>query len=287
MNLDDAEFTKQIDEWFDTNYEFLRLESGHALAAAVREDARRQVHLYWRKLRDVALSITDTEVKLNLPFQQTPAGRTFGIEGVVDIVRENDRTVMYDIKTHDADYVHANKEIYAEQLNVYAHIWEHLRQQTLDETNIIVTTFPLALRAAFDSNDTIRLETEIGKWEPLIPIEFDHHQVQETIRRFGEIVDRIEDRHFAPPELEYLNTTFPGTNARFGTRVCRNCDARFSCSSYRDYALGSRGKIEERFRTYFNDFGDDAERENWINAALNESPIANLLEQDVELADGE
>lgn len=282
MNLDDTEFSKRIDDWFDTNYEFLRLESGHALAAAVREDARRQVHLYWRKLRDVALSITDTEVKLNLPFQVSPSGRTFGIEGVVDIVRENDRTVMYDIKTHDAEYVHANKQIYAEQLNVYAHIWEHLRQQSLDETNIIVTTFPLSLRAAFESNDAKRIDQEIAKWEPLIPIGFDHMQVQETIQRFGEIVDRIEDRHFAPPELDYLNTTFPGTNARFGTRVCRNCDARFSCSSYRDYALGSRGKIEERFRTYFNDFGDDAEREDWINAALAESPIANLLDADLD-----
>lgn len=285
MMLDDAELTKRIDEWFDSNYEFLRLESGHALAAAVREDARRQVHLYWQKLRDVALAITDTEVKLNLPFQTSPAGRTFGIEGVVDIVRENDRTIMYDIKTHDAEYVHANKPIYAEQLNVYAHIWEHLRQQSLDETNIIVTAFPLALRAAFDGNDAKRLEQEIEKWEPLIPIEFDHRQVQETIRRFGEIVDRIEDRQFAPPELETLNTTFPGTNARFGTRVCRNCDARFSCSSYRDYALGSRGRIEERFRTYFNDFGDDGEREDWINAALADSPLVNLLEQDADELD--
>lgn len=282
MNLDDAALTKRIDEWFDTNYEFLRLESGHALAAAVREDARRQVHLYWRKLREVALSITETEVKLNLPFQTSPAGRTFGIEGVVDIVRDNDRTIMYDIKTHDAEYVHANTAIYAEQLNVYAHIWEHLRQQTLDETNIIVTTFPLSLRAAFDSNEATRLEAEIEKWQPLIPIDFDHLKVQETVQRFGEVVDHIEDRHFAPPDLAVLNTTFPGTNARFGTRVCRNCDARFSCSSYRDYALGSRGKIEERFRTYFNDFGDDAEREDWINAALAESPIANLLDADLD-----
>jgi hypothetical protein len=280
--IDDAAMEKRINEWFDENYESLRVESGHALAPAAREEARRQVLHYWRKLRDVAMSITDTEVKLNLPFQTSPAGRTFGIEGIVDIVREDTRTVMYDIKTHDAEYVLANKQIYAEQLNVYAYIWERLRQQELNETNVIVTTFSHALKAAFDSNDPERIEAEFAKWEPLIRIEFDESQVQETIRRFGEIVDCIEDRRFAAPKLSYLNRTFPGTNARFGTRVCRNCDARFSCSAYRDYALGSRGKVESRFRTYFSDYGDDDEREDWINAALNASPLANLLEEDAE-----
>jgi len=280
--IDDTQIEKRINEWFDANYELLRLESGHALAPAVREDARRQVLLYWRKLRDVAMSVTETEVKLNLPFQKSPSGRTFGIEGIVDIVREDTRTVMYDIKTHDADYVQANKAIYAEQLNVYAYIWEHLRQQELDETHVIVTTFPHTLRAALESNDPRRIQDEIAKWEPVIQIALDHHQVQATIRRFGEIVDHIEERHFGAPRLAYLNTTFPGTNARFGTRVCRNCDARFSCSAYRDYALGSRGRVEERFRTYFNDFGDDDEREDWINSALNVPALANLLEEESE-----
>lgn len=280
--IDDAVIEQRLREWFDANYESLRLESGHALAPAVREDARRQVLFYWRKLREVAVSITDTEVKLNLPFQTSPAGRTYGIEGIVDIVRENDRTIMYDIKTHDAEYVLANKSIYAEQLNVYAYIWEHLRQQELDETHVIVTTFPPRLRAALESNDERRLQAEFEAWQPLIAIELNHANVKDTIQRFGEVVDHIEERHFAAPELSYLNTKFPGTNARFGTRVCRNCDARFSCSAYRDYALGSRGKIEERFRTYFNDFGDDDEREDWINAALNESPLANLLEEDAD-----
>ena len=30
---------------------------------------------------------------------------------------------MYDIKTHDADFVNANED-YEDQLNVYTHIWQ-------------------------------------------------------------------------------------------------------------------------------------------------------------------
>ena len=90
----------KICRFFNDNFETLKLEGGHALAPDVKRTALQQVLMYWRKLHDIAEKVTDTEVKLNLPQQHTPAGRVFGIEGVVDIVRENDRIVMYDIKTH-------------------------------------------------------------------------------------------------------------------------------------------------------------------------------------------
>jgi len=75
-----------------------------------------------------------------------------GIEGVVDIVREEGRTTMYDIKTHDLDTIHGNLELYEQQLNVYAHIWRHLRGQELDETAIISTSFPSAVKEALNSD---------------------------------------------------------------------------------------------------------------------------------------
>jgi hypothetical protein len=52
----------------------------------------------WRRLRDVAEKITETEVRLHLPNQTTPKGRRFNIEGVVDIVQEGERTIMYDLR---------------------------------------------------------------------------------------------------------------------------------------------------------------------------------------------
>ncbi len=54
----------------------------------------------------------------------------------------------------------------------------------------------------------------------------------------------------------------------FGTRVCRNCDVRCSCASYRDYAT-SKGKGERgSVRKYFDDFGSDTDKEEWVNANL-------------------
>ena len=59
--------------------------------------------MYFRKMREVAETVSETEVKLTLPEQVSPHGNKFTIEGVVDIIRENESTTMYDIKTHDAD----------------------------------------------------------------------------------------------------------------------------------------------------------------------------------------
>jgi hypothetical protein len=127
----DAEITAFLREAFEDNYERLRVENGRGLSADGKEFAWNQVLLYWKKLREIAKSITDTEVHLTLPNQETPKGRHYAIEGVVDIVREEGYTVMYDIKSHAADYVRQNKELYERQLNVYAHIWRMLRGEDL------------------------------------------------------------------------------------------------------------------------------------------------------------
>lgn len=89
--------------------------AAHSIAPDVKAAALHQVLLYWRVMRDVALNVSDTEVRLSLPAQATPQGRIYSIEGIVDILRANARTVMYDIKTHDAAYVRANLELYAER----------------------------------------------------------------------------------------------------------------------------------------------------------------------------
>jgi len=108
MNPTDKEIEAFLRESFEQNFELLKLESGHSLGADIKDAAWNQVLFYWRKLKDIATRVTETEVRLNLPDQESPGGRKFGIEGVVDIVREGDQTVMYDIKTHDADQVREN-----------------------------------------------------------------------------------------------------------------------------------------------------------------------------------
>ena len=162
-------FLRQV---FEQNYEELRLDSGHAVAPDVKKTALQQVLLYWRKLRGVAENVTDTEVRLSLPGQETPQGRDFTIEGVVDILRENDRIVMYDIKTHNAEYVRANLELYEAQLNVYAHIWHELRGQPLDGTAVIATDFPEEVRNALSSENDDLLAYALQNWEPVVEIDF-------------------------------------------------------------------------------------------------------------------
>jgi len=55
---DDIE--KLILDFFDENFEALRLEAGHSLAPEVKATALYQVLLYWRRLKDVASRVTDT-----------------------------------------------------------------------------------------------------------------------------------------------------------------------------------------------------------------------------------
>lgn len=270
-----------IEAVFEQNYEELRVDSGHAIAPDVKRTALEQVKLYWRMLRDVAENVTDTEVRLSLPGQETPTGRDYTIEGVVDIVRDNDRVVMYDIKTHNADYVRANIDIYEQQLNIYAYIWHNLRHQPLDEMAIIATDLPDPVRLALARENQAELDYALSQWQPLVPIEFDEERVEQTIREFGQVVDNIEGGRFMPPALDRLNEFMPGTrNIRFGTHVCRNCDARFSCAPYRQYAWQGRSIAERSVMQYFSESAAEAEQEAWRSANLEATASGNDLRAD-------
>lgn len=259
---------------FDDNLRRLQLEGGHTLTREVYEAARWQVLLYWRRLRPVAEKVTDTEVRLTLPNQVTPQGRRFGIEGVVDIVREHGRTTLYDLKTHEAEIVRANPENYQKQLNVYAHVWQGLRGQPLDETAIICTTFPDAVREAVRATDEATLAAELARWDPIIPIPFSQTQVDDTIADFGRVVDAIESRQFAPPSQAALRTRWPGAPTMFAVHTCRNCDARFSCPAYRQFTLGNRHLDHTEMRRFFAATAPEDERADWLTANL---PTATTL----------
>ncbi len=278
--MEDFEIVEKIREFFEDNYEMMRLEGGHSITEDIKQLALTQVLFYYQKMRDTAQKVTDTEVKLSLPDQKTTKGRTFNIEGVVDIVREDEETWMYDIKTHDPEYIAANKELYEQQLNVYAHIWQELRHEELDQTAIISTAFPQTLKQAYLVNDHFRIQYEMAKWQPLISIPFRQEKVQETVMEFARVVDLIEDKKFHPAPLDVLQSKMTGSNTLFATRICRNCDARFSCSSYREYALG-KGKGEKgSFSKYFDDYGNDSDQEEWVNANLKNSNNTNIFENE-------
>ncbi|MDW8395610.1 MAG: PD-(D/E)XK nuclease family protein [Anaerolineae bacterium] len=272
MTIPIADIEQRLDEFFEQNLAELALEMGHALSPEVRETARQQVRMYWRKLRHIAEQVTDTEVRLILPQQQTPKGRTFAIEGVVDIVRtedesspDGDKVTLYDLKTHDAAVIRAMLDRYEPQLSLYAYIWQTLRGQRLDEAALICTQLPDALHSALRSGDAAAIQRELDRWDPVVPVAFNPDDIAETVRAFGEVVDRIEDGQFAPPNVEKLRERVPGSNRTFAAQVCRYCDARFSCAAHRTYVLGAPNRLRESF---FEDYGDDAERAERAVAGL-------------------
>ena len=270
--MTDQELETAILEIFEQNYEILQAEGGHSLTEDTKRAALQQVLLYWRKMRDVAERVTETEVKLTLPEQRTRKGRKYSIHGVVDIVQEEERTVMYDIKTHDADYVQSNREDYEKQLNIYAHIWQELRGQPLDQTAIVATAHPKEVKQALHAGDEAALEAALADWEPLVDIPFAQQQVKAVIADFSEVVDAIEDRQFAPPPLSRLEQRYKtrGREKRFATQICGNCDGRFSCSSYRAYTQTNRGS-DVSFNRYFREF-ESTDQEAWLSANLEANP---------------
>jgi len=177
---------------------------------------------------------------------------------------------MYDLKTHDPDYIRNNLDQYQSQINVYAYIWKTLRQQNLDEAAIISTQFPESLRAAWGNAavDPARFEEELKKWQPVINVLYDELRMSETVRDFEAVVDNIEDGRFPPAPLRRLKEV-EARDETFGSRICRNCDARFSCRSYRDYAgMAKKGKLKK----FYDDYGANQELEVRRDVAVDASP---------------
>jgi hypothetical protein len=270
-----------IHRTFNENFARLRLENRHSLSPELKRTALQQVLAYWRRLRDeVAKKVTQTEVKLNLPSQKSPKGRKFGIDGVVDIVREGNRTIMYDIKTHNPEYIQANKEEYEQQMNIYAYVWRNLREQDLDEAAIITTQFPDSLKHALDRGDKDAVARILPEWNPIIPIQFNTGRIKETINDFGKVVDSIEEYEFNSPSIQKLvRVEIKGRT--FASRVCRNCDGRFSCSSYREYVKVAKGGSVGRLKKFFNDYGEEedqnAQIDNGLDTILPPSEVLNNI----------
>ena len=257
---------QKIRYFFEHNYELLKLDGGHALTGNVKEEALQQVLMYWRKLKYIAQKATDAEVRLSLPNQETPKGRKFSINGVVDIIRDDDQIHMYDVKTHDLEYITENRQIYQEQLSIYAHIWHQLRSKNLDFVAVISTALPKNIKQALRINDEARLCKALSEWNPLVPIDINEQGLTKMIKQFGEVVDNIEDRVFVCPPEKTLNERFKGSKQTFATKVCSNCDGRFSCKSYRAYARNfAKGKTRELSK-YFESSIDKDEQEDWLEA---------------------
>ena len=75
---------------------------------------------------------------------------------------------------------------------------------------------------------------------------------------------------FAPRPIDVLAAQVDRTRKTFANVVCLECDAHFSCASFRAQATGGRSVNDRGFACYYADFGPDAEREEWRTAGLEE-----------------
>lgn len=262
------EIESRIREIFDENFEFIRAEGGHSITEFIKEEAFRQVLFYFRKNVELIAKIAQAEVKLTLPEQVTPAdGIRYTIEGVIDIVREGDETWMYDIKTHDRFAVESNKDLYREQLNVYAYIWTRLMGNDLDNTAVISTSLPVGLKNAIKYGIAEHVRHEMAQWDPVIPLGYSEDEIASMIEQFGSTVEAIEHHEFAAPPVERLSKKDEGGRGTFANRVCRNCDVRFSCPAFREHARQT-DRASKGFRKYFDDYGTDFTTEDFVEGNL-------------------
>lgn len=226
----------QLQEWFDDNYEELRLVGGHALNTHVKKVAFQHIIQYWRKMKDVANEVTETELTLTLPRQKTPLGREYTVRGNVDLLRTEKMFYMYDVKAESPDDVKGNMQKYKGQLNLYAKIYYDLYGDPMAKAAIIATGQTPLLRKAWISGDEEKINEELNKWNPFIEIPVDKDSTAEILNDFGNTVDKIEEQQFYPPPSEELKIK-KRRNKTFAQHVCDNCDGRFSCPSFKEYII--------------------------------------------------
>ena len=270
MNDEFKIIENQLRDLFEENYEFIKAEGGHSITDFIKEEAFNQVLYYFRKNIELIKKITDAEVKLTLPECHSPGDNLkYTIEGVIDIVREGDETWMYDLKTHDRFSIENNKELYRQQLNVYAYIWKNLRKNDLDNTAIVSTSLPNTLKGAIRNGNSDHIKHEMESWDPIIPLGYSEGEIESMIEEFGRTVEDIENNRFSAPEVERLFEKGEGERNIFAVRICRNCDARFSCKAFREYVRrADRGG--QGLRKYLDDYGTDFSTDAFIEGNLRE-----------------
>jgi len=275
--------TKDIEDFIKLrlkeNLKLMQAETGQRVNQNVVIAAERQALAYWHTMHLLAEKITETEVKLSLPECSTPKGRTFTIEGVVDIVKEDSGMSIYDIKTMPRDYVEKNKLKFAMQLNVYAHILGGLKGVKVKKAAVIATAPADNIKRKFNTAHFKDFIVMLKSMDPFVDIPLNEDSITDTITKFGEIVDRIQDGDFKPKSVDELKRkdTEGGKTRQFGTDVCRNCDARFSCSSYRKFrSIPENLKKVKRKDTniweFFTDCGESLDVSDELDANTSTGP---------------
>ena len=96
------------------------------------------------------------------------------------------------------------------------------------------------------------------------------------IADFGLVVEKIEGKKFTPPPVERLTTKDEGEKNIFAVNVCRNCDARFSCESFRTY-VRTKDKGKNPLRRYLDDYGTENDADEFLDANLDQTKLETII----------
>jgi DNA helicase II / ATP-dependent DNA helicase PcrA len=182
-----------VENWFSTNYQHLSKRERVYLAPQTQEAALKQVKRYVEKQNGDWTHIQEAEVDVSLVKDK------YILKGTIDLVKGDGNTVeIVDFKSEKKpDLVKEQDALYRykRQLEVYAHLVE-------ERTNYKVSKMHLYYTGEKDSN-------------PYVTFDKDTSVINQTIKSFDKIVDRIENHDY--------------TIKQRPKKHCLNCDLRFYC----------------------------------------------------------
>ena len=179
--------------WFNTNYEAIS-KSQHAYLGKPQLDvALEQVIRYAEKQSDNWKKIQDAEVEIGL------VKPNYILNGVVDLIEGNEKTVeIVDFKSEKKPDIFSDSEKleqYKKQLQIYAYLIEKKTGKKVSKMHLYYTG---------EKNGI-----------PTITFENRESDIEETIKEFEKVVNKIENKDFKQKSKSQT--------------ICDNCDMRFFC----------------------------------------------------------
>ncbi|MDI9348082.1 MAG: hypothetical protein QM538_06210 [Methylacidiphilales bacterium] len=250
----------KIREYFDNNVNEIKSQGSHTLNNHVITNAYIEVVAYWLKHEQMKNSIIASEEKIQENNINTTKGRVCSLQGVVDIMQYDDvemSAALFEIKTQPKEYLTDIAIQCEKQLSLCKEIWSkniNNKDKSITNTYVISTSVPRHIKqeikklyltpesssSVIQSNAT--LDSFIRDWDPILQINTNAKLARETIADCKEIVDQIEDYKFNPPPPSVLKKVMPVSKRPFGSEVCRHCDVRFSCESYKAFVSSTNPK---------------------------------------------